>query len=73
MKRGIKCKSGHIFSIIQSEHADAEWTLQEAYYKAQGCTVEESKDVNFSSCNCDHCESLEHEFENLIEEIIKNS
>lgn len=64
---GIKCKSGHVFSACN--FIDAEWKLQEAYYKAQGCEVEESESVRFSSCNCEHCQSLEHEFENLIEEI----
>lgn len=66
---GIKCKSGKVFSACNSHFVDAEWKLQEAYYKAQGCTVEESESVQFSECDCDHCKSLEHEFENLIEEI----
>ena len=66
--RGIKCKSGHFFSAFRG-NVDAEWKLQEAYYKAQGCTVEESENLIFSECNCEHCESLEHEFENLINEV----
>ena len=66
---GIKCKSGHVFSACNENYIDAEWKLQEAYYKAQGCEVELSNEVRFSECNCEHCQSLEHEFENLIEEI----
>lgn len=69
----IKCKAGKIFSAISSnEMADAEWKLQAAYYKAQGCTVEEDNVNTFEHCDCDHCKTLEHEFEILIEEI-KNS
>ncbi|MFA9202182.1 MAG: hypothetical protein ACEQSC_01360 [Candidatus Nanopelagicaceae bacterium] len=66
---GIKCKSGHVFAACNSDYIDAEWKLQEAYYKAQGCEVIKSESVRFSSCNCKHCQSLEHEFENLIDEI----
>jgi hypothetical protein len=65
----IKCKSGRIFSACNENYMDAEWKLQEAYYKAQGCTVELLDEVRFSECECDHCKSLEHEFENLIEEV----
>ena len=51
---------------------DAEWKLQEAYYKAQGCEVVKDDNLRFSNPNdyfCSHCNSLEHEFENLIDEI----
>lgn len=65
----IKCKSGNIFSATVAKYADAEWKLQEAYYKAQGCIVEKQESATFGSCNCDHCDSLEHKFEDLIEEI----
>lgn len=66
---GIKCKSGHVFSACNENYIDAEWKLQEAYYKAQGCEVELSDEIRFSECNCNHCKSLEHEFEKLIEEV----
>jgi hypothetical protein len=52
---GIKCKSGHVFSACNENYIDAEWKLQEAYYKAQGCEVELSDEVRFSECNCEHC------------------
>jgi len=74
--RVIKCQSGCIFSACVEEHINAEWKLQEAYYKAQGCTVEsvESAKVKMSTnSNCKYCLSLEHKFEELIEEIIKDN
>jgi len=68
---GIQCKNGHIFSMIVDHAKDAEWELQEAYYKAQGCEVVIEDDLKFSQpdSHCTHCNSLEHEFENLIEKI----
>jgi len=67
---GIKCKSGHVFCACNSDYTDAEWRLQEAYYKAQGCTVEEHDEIRFSENEgCVDCGSLEHEFEKLIEQI----
>lgn len=66
---GIKCKSGSFFAACNSDFLDAEWKLQECYYIAQGCLVEESEEVRFSKCDCDHCESLNHEFDEMIEEI----
>ena len=69
---GIQCRSGHVFSmIIDSEAKSAIWKLEEAYYKAQGCEVVKEEYLKFSQHDglCSHCESLEHEFENLIEEI----
>jgi len=67
--KAIKCKSGHIFSACVAKYIDAEWKLQECYYKAQGCTTELVESVVFSKCECDHCKSLEHKFEDLIEEV----
>ena len=71
---GIQCRKGHIFSMIVDHAKDAEWKLQESYYKAQGCEVVMDDDLRFSKLDeyCSHCESLEHEFENLIEEIKDN-
>lgn len=69
---GIQCRSGHVFSmIIDSEAKSAIWKLEEIYYKAQGCEVVKEDNLRFSDPNtyCSHCNSLEHEFENLIEEI----
>ena len=69
---GIQCRKGHVFSMIVDHAKDAEWKLQEAYYKAQGCEVVMDDNLRFSNPNeyiCSHCNSLEHEFENLIEEI----
>lgn len=70
--KAISCKCGSIFSACNSNYQDAEWKLQEAYYKAQGCSVDEKEEVRFYSCECEHRKSLEHNFEELIEEIIKN-
>jgi hypothetical protein len=42
---GIKCKSGTRFQLVTKITFDAEWKLQEAYYKAQGCEVELSDEV----------------------------
>lgn len=72
---GIQCRSGHVFSMINDDYKDAEWKLQEYYYKAQGCEVVTEENLRFSSSEtlCSHCESLEHEFENLIEQVIENA
>lgn len=68
---GIRCRKGHVFAMIVDHAKDAEWKLQEFYYKAQGCEVVVEENLRFSNHNdyCSHCNSLEHEFENLIEEI----
>jgi len=73
--KGIQCRKGHVFSmIIDSESNSAEWKLQEFYYKAQGCKVVKEENLKFSDHTyCSHCNSLEHEFENLIEEVIDNA
>ena len=71
--RAIMCKNRAIFSACNSNYIDAEWKLQEWYYKAQGCIIEEVETVVFSKCDCEHCQSLEHEFENLIEEVKKQA
>jgi hypothetical protein len=66
----IKSKCGAIFSGINESFNTAETKLEIAYYKAQGCIVETVDSFSFSKeCNCKHCELIEHEFENLIEEI----
>lgn len=69
--KAIQCNQDHIFSaIIDSESKTAEWKLEEAYYMAQGCEVIEIENVVFSQDKkCSHCSILEHNFENLIEEI----
>ncbi len=67
---GIQCKNGHIFSMISDDFKDSEWKLQEYYYRAQGCKVIQEESLSFSPpSGCEHCKSLEHEFENLIEDI----
>lgn len=74
--KGIQCRKGHVFSmIIDSESNSAEWKLQEYYYKAQGCEIVNSDYLVFSQHNelCSHCDSLEHEFENLIEKVIEDN
>lgn len=74
--KGIQCRKGHIFSmIIDSESNSAEWKLKEFYYKAQGCEIVAEECLKFSHhfSLCSHCESLEHEFENLIQEIIESN
>ena len=65
----IQCKSGKTFAGSVTKYRDAEWKLQEAYYKAQGCKVVEVDSVTWEGCECEHCEGLEHKFEELIEEI----
>jgi hypothetical protein len=65
----IKCKSGKIFSATVAKYIDAEWKLQAMYYKAQGCIIDNQESVTMEDCNCDHCQSLEHNYEELIEEI----
>lgn len=65
----IQCKSGKTFAGSVTSFIDAEWKLQEAYYKAQGCNVVQVDSVKFESCKCEHCKNLEHKFEELIEEI----
>lgn len=65
----IKCKSGIAFAAVNENFIDAEWKLQEAYYKAQGCTTEKQEQLKFQICECTHCQSLEHNFEDLIDEI----
>jgi len=67
----IKCKSGKVFAATVAKYVDAEWKLQEAYYKAQGCTTEKVEFVVAGNCNCGHCKSLEHNFDDLIEEVRK--
>jgi hypothetical protein len=67
--KAIKCKAGNVFAACSGDFIDALWKLEEAYYKAQGCIVEDIEEVRFSGCTCEHCKTLEHEFENLIEDI----
>jgi hypothetical protein len=68
----ISCKNGSIFCGMDEDFNGAEEKLQIAYYKAQGCIVETVETFKFGpECKCDHCTSLEHEFETLIEEIIE--
>jgi|AntRauTorckE6833_2_1112554.scaffolds.fasta_scaffold66117_1 phage portal protein BeeE len=65
----ITCKNGNAFSAIVDEHADAEWKLEELYYKDQGCIVVKSESIQLKECTCDHCKSLEHEAHTLVEDI----
>lgn len=70
----ISCKNGRVFSAMREDAMDAEMKLRIAYYKAQGCNIDNLKDDNFEfnkkhEHECEHCSSLEHEFENLIDEI----
>jgi hypothetical protein len=44
---GIQYRKGHIFSMIVDHAKDAEWKLQESYYKAQGCEVVMTSEVKF--------------------------
>jgi hypothetical protein len=62
----ISCKSGKTF--LASSNSDAEWKLNAAYYVAQGCIEGTSESVEYCECKCDHCKSLEHEFEELLDE-----
>ena len=68
---GIQCRKGHIFAmIVDNQVNSAEWKLEEAYYKAQGCEVVRDEHLRFAKPEmCSHCDSLEHEFKELIEEI----
>lgn len=68
---GIQCHQEHVFSMISDDYIDAEWKLQECYYMSQGCEIVKDEFLSFSPPNkaCPHCSILEHEFEDLIEEI----
>jgi len=60
----ISCKNGRVFAACQKEHIDQEWKDEELYYQKQGCVVEEVDEVKFGEeHDCDHCDSLEHEFD----------
>ena len=72
MVKSIQCKNGVTFSACVADYVDAEWKLQEAYYIAQGCEVKVTEKSEFGVCICDHCDTLEHEFENMIDEIKKS-
>lgn len=66
----IKSKCGRIFQGMNEDYMDAEMKLSIAYYKAQGCIVEQVESFKFDEdCNCEDCNKLEHEFDSLIEEI----
>lgn len=68
----IQCRRGHVFLMVNdSEIHTAEWKLEQAYYKAQGCEVLKNNKLSFTKPDhtCDHCSKLEHEFHILIEEI----
>lgn len=69
MMNGIMCKSGNIFAACVSEYVDAEWRLCEYYYKAQGCEIVIEESVRMGKCDCEHCGTLVHDFETLIEEV----
>lgn len=69
---GIQCRKGHVFSmIIESEADSPEWKLEEFYYLAQGCNIVREDYLRFSHPDglCTHCESLEHELDNLIDKL----
>lgn len=70
---GISCKNGKVFSACDEDCIDAEWKLQEFYYKAQGCEIIKLDEVNFEECDCEHCKTLEHQFHKLIDEIIEEN
>jgi hypothetical protein len=66
----IKCKNGRTFVGINESFLDAETKLQIAYYKSQDCLIEVVETVKFEPPHdCKHCSSLEHKFEELIEEL----
>lgn len=74
--KGIQCRKGHVFSmIIDAESDSAEWKLQEIYYQAQGCEIVKEENLKFSKHDalCSHCDSLEHEIDNLLEQVIDNA
>lgn len=67
----IKCKSGTpIAACVEGHETAADWRIREIYYKAQGCTVGRQETVTGSDCECAHCKSLVHDYEELIEELI---
>jgi hypothetical protein len=68
----IKCKNGHTFQAMNIEFLDAEEKLHIAYYKAQGCIVENVVSIFSDKTEmdkCEECSKLEHNFDELIEEI----
>lgn len=62
----IKCKSEIAFAAVSENFIYAEWRPQEAYYKAQGCTTENQDQSKLQICECEPCQSLAHNFEDLI-------
>lgn len=69
---GIACKNGSVFAACVENHVDAEWELEQFYYKAQGCEIVQIENVTLKSCTCEHCVTLKHDFEALIEKVIQN-
>lgn len=69
MKITVSCKSGNIFFAVHKDFLGAEAKLEIAYYKAQGCIVNEVETFEFTKCSCSHCEALEHNFHELLEEV----
>ena len=69
----ISFKSKKIFLAINENFIGPEEKLQIAYYKAQGCLLEIVESYKFpDECKCNHCKTLEHKFEETIEEIKKD-
>ena len=73
MKIVIKCKNDKTFSACVKEHVDAEFKLQEVWYKSQGCIIEEQEKATFDSCDCEHCKSLDHTYHDLYDEIVMDN
>jgi len=69
MMIAIKCKSGNTFSACVKEYSDADFEFQQIYYKAQGCIVEQQESVTLKKCECDHCKTLDHHCDDLINRI----
>lgn len=67
----IACKNGNIFAACREEESnDFEWLAEVGYYAQQGCIIEKKEEGtwNFNRCECEHCNSLEHNAPKLDDE-----
>lgn len=73
MAKIVKCKNNKVVWEIVSSNPEIK--LEELYFKGQGCTIEDTDDQIYLSvfsaqnCNCEHCKTLEFEFDEIIKEI----
>lgn len=69
----VSCPCGQkVFFAVANEFIDSEAKLEIAYYKSQGCIVNDQYEgaINFGSCECELKENVQHDFHKLIEDIV---